>query len=74
VEFLKPMSWDDELEVQVQTREVSERSFSLALRGTVEGATTFTAELTLVCISKETFRPVEIPEDLKHELKARTAG
>ncbi len=68
IEFLKPMSWDDEREVTVQVKTVTERSFSLLLTGVVAAATAFTATLSLVCISTETFKPTRIPDGLRSAL------
>ncbi len=68
VEFLKPMSWDDELEVSVQVKEIRTHAFALSFDGMVAGENTFSAELTMVCISTETFKPVNIPDALRNAL------
>ncbi|NEQ46661.1 MAG: acyl-CoA thioesterase [Leptolyngbya sp. SIOISBB] len=74
LEFLKPMSWDDELEVAVHTLDVGNSSFSLSLLGTVAEVPVFTAELSLVCVSTESFKPVELPDEFKKGLLARLVG
>ncbi len=73
IEFISPMRWDDEIDINVLVKNVSNSSFSFFVEGfNSKGLTTFTADLTQVCVSKETKRPVEIPEELKNALKSAT--
>lgn len=68
LEFLKPMTWDDELEVYVSVKEIRTHAIALAFDGRVRGETTFRGELTMVCISKETVRPVPVPAELREAI------
>ncbi len=65
VEFLKPMAWDDELEIHVSVKQMRTHAICFSVLGSVAGERTFTAELTQVCVSAETRRPVTIPEPLR---------
>ncbi len=68
VEFLKPMTWDDELEIAAEVEELRTSAIVLSFVGSVDGNKTFTAKLTVVIVSTETMKPVEIPAALRRAL------
>lgn len=68
-EFLSPLTWDDEIDIHVAVAEVRSHSFSFAVEAlTSKGYPAFKAQLTQVCVSLETKRPVEVPETLRRAL------
>ncbi|MEM8927355.1 MAG: thioesterase family protein [Bacteroidota bacterium] len=69
VDFLKPIVWDDELEIRVFLKEARSSAFVFSVMGFVLGDNTFTAELTQVCIDPKTKQPVEIPMKLRKALE-----
>lgn len=68
VEFLKPMTWGDLLEIEVNVKEIRVHATVLEFVGRVSGDKVFTAELTQVIVSTETMTPVPVPEDLRRKL------
>jgi acyl-CoA thioesterase FadM len=70
VEFLRPMSWDDELEITVEVAEVREHAVVFTLAGRVGGNETLKAQLTLVCVSTRSGRPVPVPDWFRSALQA----
>lgn len=69
IEFLFPMKWDDEIDIQVVVKTVSNSSFSFFVEAfNSKSQTVFTADLTQVCVSQETNKPIEIPKELKSAL------
>jgi len=70
LEFLHPVTWDDELSIQVAVESISEHSFSFSIKGFLEKETlAFTANLTHVCISPETKKVVNVPAKLRELLQ-----
>jgi acyl-CoA thioesterase FadM len=70
LEFLYPVTWDDELSIQVSVNAIGEHSFSFLIEGFITGdaeekTMAFTANLTHVCISPETKKIVAVPEKLR---------
>jgi len=66
LEFLHPVTWDDELSMQVSVDSIGEHSFSFIIKGFVAKETmAFTANLTHVCISPVTKEVVKVPEKLR---------
>ena len=73
IEFILPMKWDDEIDIQVAVKNISNNSFSFLVEAyNAKGQAVFTANLTQVCISEKTARPIEIPQELKLALKMGT--
>ena len=72
VEFLKPMAWDDALEMRVSLQEIRTSAFVFTVNGFVQSDNVFTAELTQVCIDPETKHPVEVPAKLREVLEGYT--
>ena len=64
--FLHPVTWDDELTMEVTVDNIGEHSFSFSVEGSVaKGIVAFTAELTHVCISPDTRKIVSVPDKLR---------
>ncbi|MFC6631841.1 acyl-CoA thioesterase [Microbulbifer taiwanensis] len=74
VEFLKPMAWDDELEIHVCVKELRTHAICFSVDGILSGEKTFVAELTQVCVSSQTRRPVAIPSALRNALAEENTG
>ena len=70
VEFLKPMAWDDELEIHVSLKEMRTSAIVFSVGGFVTDEKVFTAELTQVCISADTKQPTSIPEKMRQALES----
>ena len=70
VEFLKPMAWDDELEMYVSLKEMRTSALVFDVSGFVSSDKVFEAELTQVCIDPETRQPVNIPSKLREVLES----
>lgn len=69
MEFLKPLDWDAEVEIQVGVLELRTHAITYSVVGKlVSGEEAFVARLTQVCISPETRRPVHIPDALRRAL------
>jgi len=69
VEFLKPMAWDDEVEIKVCLKEMRNSAIVFSVNGFVSMDQVFAAELTQVCIDPETRRPINIPGKLREVLE-----
>jgi YbgC/YbaW family acyl-CoA thioester hydrolase len=66
VEMLKPLTWDDELNIKVSVARLGVHSFTFLVEGFVhDEALAFTATVTHVCISPHTKEVVAIPEGLR---------
>jgi len=71
LEFLRPLAWDDDVDLRVEVADLGHRAFTLAVTGTdATSATAFTARLTLVTVSPETRQAVELPSALRRALEA----
>ncbi len=74
VEFLKPMVWDDELEIHVSLKEIRNSAFAFSLNGFVQRDKVFSAEFTQVCVDPKSMRPVSVPKRMRELLENYTAG
>jgi len=70
MEFIKPMTWDDELDIHVTVKELRNSAVVFSVTADVKGDVTFKAELTQVCVSLENKRPIEIPKRLREVLQS----
>jgi acyl-CoA thioesterase FadM len=76
LEFLHPVTWDDELSIKVWVCQITERSFSFQVEAWLETSRlsdaenilAFTAKLTQVCISRESHQSIPLPDDLRARL------
>lgn len=68
IEFVKPMTWDEELEIEVSVKEIRTHAIVLSFVGRVAGDKVFTSEVTQVCVSKQSMKPVPVPEILRAAL------
>ena len=70
LDYLRPALLDDLLSVTAQLKEVG-RSRVALLQSVMRGdETLLQAEIHLVCVSKDTFKPVSVPEILQEQWKA----
>ncbi|PSS58310.1 thioesterase family protein [Pseudomonas sp. BBP2017] len=66
LEFLHPVTWDDELCMKVSVSSVSLHSFTFLVEGNIApDIKAFTASLTHVCVSPVTREVIEVPEPLR---------
>jgi len=69
LDYLKPALLDDLLEVTAQIKEIGRSRLNL-LQSVLRGDELLTeAEVHLVCVSLEGFKPVSVPEVLRRQLK-----
>jgi 4-hydroxybenzoyl-CoA thioesterase len=70
MEFLKPLDWDAEVDIQVAVLEIRTHAITYSIVGHLaSGERAFVAQLTQVCISPQTRRPVDIPDALREALR-----
>jgi acyl-CoA thioesterase FadM len=70
IEFLHPMTWDEEIDIEVSAERVGEHSFTLlVVASNARGNLTFRGTITQVTISPETRRPVPLPLELRTALE-----
>ncbi|MEG1039359.1 MAG: thioesterase family protein [Pseudomonas sp.] len=66
LEFLHPVTWDDELAIEVRVSRVGAHSFSFSVAGRLSSeVVAFTASLTQVCVSPHTREVVAVPPQLR---------
>ena len=66
LEFLHPVTWDDELTLRVGVSNVGTHSFSFSVEGRLSpDVVAFTASLTQVCGSPDTREVMEVPAQLR---------
>lgn len=69
IEYLSPMTYDDQLEIEVAVEHLGERSYTLSVHAhKLDHTPTFYARLVQVCVSAQTLQPVPLPEDLRARL------
>lgn len=75
IEFLHPMAWDEQIDIEVAVKEIRTHSFSMRIDArNAEGTPTFSASVTQVCVSPESRRPVALPDELRAALERVQAG
>lgn len=71
LEFLHPVTWDDELLMTVSVASVGLHSFTFVVEGNVApGVVAFTSSLTHVCVSPVTKEIIEVPDQLRALLQS----
>ena len=65
IEFLKMLAWDDEVDIHVAVAELRTHAMTFSTTGYVTGEKAFAAQITQVCVSLGTRKPVPIPEVLR---------
>ena len=69
IDFLAPLVWDDEIDMEVKCTRVGRTSFTCEVTARrQDNEVAFRAELTQVCVSPQTKRPVELPTPLRKAL------
>ncbi|WP_422420027.1 acyl-CoA thioesterase [Pseudomonas sp. GZD-222] len=72
LEFLHPVTWDEELSMKVSVSSVGRHSFTFLVEGNVaSGILAFTSSLTHVCISPVSREVIPVPEQLRALLQPR---
>jgi acyl-CoA thioester hydrolase len=65
LEFLAPVTWDDELKLEVQVSEIKQHSFSFIVRGFLKAdILAFSASITYVTVSSDKKEKIQVPEKL----------
>jgi acyl-CoA thioesterase FadM len=66
LEFFYPITWDDELKMNVSVANVGEHSFSFLVEGFITNdISVFIANITHVCVSPDTKKVMKVPERLR---------
>lgn len=66
LEFLHPVTWDDELSIKVSVSSVGLHSFTFLVEGSLTpDVMAFTSSLTHVCVSPITREVIEVPLQLR---------
>jgi YbgC/YbaW family acyl-CoA thioester hydrolase len=72
LEFLAPVTWDDELKLEVQVSEIKQHSFSFIVRGFLKAnILSFSASITYVTVSSDKKEKIQVPEKLVGALNKR---
>jgi YbgC/YbaW family acyl-CoA thioester hydrolase len=65
LEFLAPVTWDDELKLEVLVSEIRQHSFSFIVRGFLKIDTlAFSASITYVAVSSDKKEVIQVPKKL----------
>lgn len=65
LEFLAPVTWDDELRLEVRVSEIRQHSFSFDVRGFSKADTqAFSASITYVTVSSDKKEKIQVPQKL----------
>ena len=74
IEFMKPMTWDDVIEIEVQVKEIRTHAIVLRFFGTVSGFDVLSAEITQVIVSTNTMQPAPVADELRAKLLGNVNG
>lgn len=75
IEYLAPMTWDDQIVISVTPGEPKTTSFTFLVSAMGRNnQEVFRASMTQVCVSPETKRPVAVPERLAQALALARGG
>lgn len=74
IEFLKPMTWDDVIEIEVQVKEIRTHAIVLRFFGTVSDFDVLSAEITQVIVSTNTMQPTPVTDELRAKLLGNANG
>ncbi len=69
VDFLKPMAWDDDVEIHVSLKQIGRSSMVFSVNGFVLANKVFEAEIAQVCVNPESKLPVSVPTKLREALE-----
>ena len=65
LEFLAPVTWDDELKLEVRVSEIRQHSFSFVVHGLLNADTlAFSASITYVTASSDKKEKIQVPKKL----------
>jgi acyl-CoA thioesterase FadM len=69
IEFLAPMAWDEVINIEVRTKDLTTTSFTFLVEArNSSNELTFRSTLTQVSVSPESKRPVPLPQALREAL------
>ncbi|WP_409525715.1 acyl-CoA thioesterase [Nitrincola sp. MINF-07-Sa-05] len=69
IEFLAPMSWDEVINIEISTKELTTTSFTFLVEARNDSnEMTFRSTFTQVSISPESKRPIPLPQALREAL------
>ena len=74
IEFMKPMTWDDVIEIEEQVKEIRTHAIVLRFFGTVSGFDVLSAEITQVIVSTNTMQPTPVTDELRANLLGNANG
>lgn len=70
VDFLQPMTWDDEIEVRAGLSEIRTHAYTVRVSAfDKSGDVTFTGTVTQVCVNRKTKAIAEIPDEFRTALQ-----
>lgn len=70
LEFLAPVTWDQELKLEVSVSDIGQHSFSFTVRGLLPDDTlAFSAAITYVTVCADDKNKMRLPEKLLKALK-----
>jgi YbgC/YbaW family acyl-CoA thioester hydrolase len=73
MEFLRPVHYGDQVEIQVEVERVGRSSVQIAYRGSVRGNPVFRARNIAVVVDMKSFRPMALPPWLRERFEAATS-
>ena len=74
VDFLRPLTWDDQIQLYASVSEVRKHAYTILISATNENdETAFTGKLTQICVSTTDKRITAIPEKLRTALERLSA-
>ncbi len=68
LEFFSPVTWDDELRLEVGVTSVGQHSFSFTVLGYLTHTLAFSASISYVTVSSDLRKKTELPKSLKKAL------
>jgi len=72
MEFLSPVTWDDELKLDVRVSNVSQQSYTFTVQGFVTpNVTAFKASITYVTVAADSKQTITIPDHLVDALNGK---
>ncbi|MFD2167608.1 acyl-CoA thioesterase [Thalassotalea euphylliae] len=72
IEYLSPITWDDEIELLVCVNHVGSRSYTFSVAATKSDKTVFDATITFVCVCAKQKQTIPIPQQVRDKLNLLT--
>ena len=67
-DFVYPLKFDDLMAISVSVEKLGRTSYTLAFEASVDGRAASRGKLTIVCVDRNTGRPVPLPEKMRAAL------